>query len=174
MRVESELEAWRLVHGQPRGLGQPPCACGAKALTNGWTTCAFDMGTRPSVVLPMMVLKRQLTGHRAVTLSAWAPHVSQQASFLLRSAACTRPSAQLALTSLVPFVLDSSRHQQRPLLEPSGLHSPGACVEYQLPSMRQASAEIHRSYTLLSPITSAPRPVSAPPGAALALALVLP
>jgi hypothetical protein len=93
-------------------------------------------------LLPSIVSKRQLTGHRAVTLSAWSPHAAQHFGRRLRSARCTRSSAQDALISRSPLAGDCSRHQQS--VSAGLLQALAACVEYQF-YMTQPFVELYRS-----------------------------
>jgi hypothetical protein len=116
-------------HGSP----QPPSARGLKASAKGWTIPSL-VGLTPELVLPRSVVKRQLTAHRLVTLSASGPQASQHGGLSALRPAFTRASAQVALTTAAPASGDASRHQQ---LESSsvwpGLHSPTDWVLYQLP-----------------------------------------
>lgn len=89
--------------------------------------------------------------HRLVAqMREWRLKAHQQLGFFVRSAACTRSSTQVALATASPSSGEIRRHQHSSGSSPSPgtvfcLHSPGACVENQLPSMRHASDDIHPS-----------------------------
>ena len=93
---------------------------------NGCTTAVFVIGFVPSVSLPSIVVKRQLTEQSEVEFAASSgPHASQQLGFFWRSAAVTRLSAHVALIIRLPLagLLARRRHQQFAPVLSSGWHS---------------------------------------------------